>query len=104
VTALGSNSSGGCVETSVSSGRPSRASATERTTSRIRCSAQFKLRRMLPSWLWAWLAGIVVTAERDGKIGVLVVKRPRQRDDDAIVMLRWADWVALHGASQGNHE
>lgn len=58
---------------------------------------QFKLRRMLPAWLWAWLAGIVATAQRDGKVGVLVVKRPRQRDNDAVVILRWADWVALHG-------
>ena len=60
---------------------------------------QFKLRRALPRWAWEWLAGIVATAARDGKIGVLVVKRPRQRDDEALVVLRWADWVALHGSS-----
>ena len=60
---------------------------------------QFKLRKALPQWAWTWLAGIVATAERTGKVGVLVVKRPRQRDTDALVILRWGDWVALHGES-----
>lgn len=64
-----------------------------------RFAFQFKLRRALPRWAWEWLAGIVATAARDGKIGVLVVKRPRQRDADALVLLRWADWVALHGTT-----
>jgi hypothetical protein len=58
---------------------------------------QFKLRRMLPSWLFVWLAGIVATAARDGKVGVLVLKRPRLEDADALVVLRWCDWVDLHG-------
>ncbi len=61
---------------------------------------QFKLRRALPRWAWDWLAGIVATAQRDGKIGVLVVKRPRQQDTDALVILRWDDWVALHGPAR----
>ena len=58
---------------------------------------QFKLRKALPAWLWTWLAGIVATADRDSKIGVLVLKRPRQRDTDALAIVRWGDWVALHG-------
>lgn len=61
---------------------------------------QFKNRRMLPSWLWAWLRGIVTTAQRSEKIGVLVLKVPRMRDGDAIVLLRWADWVGLHGTPE----
>lgn len=64
---------------------------------------QFKLRRALPRWMWDWLAGIVATADREGKIGVLVVKRPRQRDAEALVLLRWADWVALHGPEKVTH-
>jgi hypothetical protein len=60
---------------------------------------QFKLRRALPAWIFTWLGGITTTACRTGKIGVLVVKRPRMRDEDAIVLLRWADWVALGGVT-----
>lgn len=58
---------------------------------------QFKLRRTLPVWLWEWLDGIVAHAELRGKVGVLVLKRPRQRDADALVVLRWKDWLDLHG-------
>src|SRR5260221_2144964 len=58
---------------------------------------QFKLRRMIPSWLFAWLGGIVATAARHNKIGVLVLKAPRMEDGDAVVLVRWRDWVDLHG-------
>lgn len=58
---------------------------------------QFKLRKVVPSWLFAWLGGIVDTATRDGKVGVLVLKRPRMDDADAVVCVRWRDWVDLHG-------
>ena len=58
---------------------------------------QFKLRAMLPSWMWVWLAGIVTTATGDGKIGVLVLKTPSMEDGDSLVVLRWRDWVDLHG-------
>ena len=60
---------------------------------------QFKLRRALPSWLWEWLGGVQCVAEGDGKIGVLVLKRPRMRDEDAVVLLSWKDWKDLHGPS-----
>jgi hypothetical protein len=62
-------------------------------------SFQFKCRAMLPSWLWEWLTGICATAERSNKVGVLVLKVPRMRDADAIVLLKWKDWVALHGTN-----
>lgn len=59
---------------------------------------QFKLRRSLPGWLWTWLGGIVAHAEPKGKVGVLVLKKPRMRDEEALVVVRWKDWVDLHGA------
>ena len=58
---------------------------------------QFKLRKMLPSWLFDWQSGIVGTGARRGEIGVLVLKQPGARDEDAVVVVRWRDWVALHG-------
>lgn len=58
---------------------------------------QLKVRKMLPSWLWSWLAGIQGAAMREGKVGVLVLKLPRQQDTDALVILSWRDWVSLHG-------
>jgi hypothetical protein len=61
---------------------------------------QLKVRRMLPAWLWAWLGGIQGTAAKQGRIGVLVLRVPRMRDEDALVVLSWRDWVALHGDAQ----
>lgn len=58
---------------------------------------QFKLRRVLPAYLFEWLAGICRTAVRSNRIGVLVVKLPRMRDEDALVCIRWKDWIDLHG-------
>lgn len=59
---------------------------------------QFKLRKVLPTYLCEWLAGIRGTGQRQGKTGVLVVKRPRQRDVDALVILSWGDFIDLTGA------
>jgi hypothetical protein len=61
---------------------------------------QFKLRRSLPTWLWRWMDQIAGTSQAKDKIGVLVLKRPRQDDTDALVVVRWADWVALHGPTK----
>jgi hypothetical protein len=58
---------------------------------------QAKLRRIVPSWLDAWLAGIRGNAAPKGKIGVLLLKRPRMRDDETLVVLSWRDWIDLHG-------
>lgn len=65
---------------------------------------QFKLRRALPQWLFAWMDGITGTARAQSKIGVLVLKRPRQEDRDALVVLRWSDWVSLHGTEKGESD
>ena len=61
---------------------------------------QLKVRKAIPGWLWGWLSGICGTGQRKGKAGVLVLRRPRQRDEDALVVLTWADWVDLHGAPE----
>ena len=58
---------------------------------------QLKVRRSIPGWLWDWLAGIQGTGRSKGKAGVLVMKRPGERDEDAVVVLSWRDWVELHG-------
>ena len=58
---------------------------------------QMKLRRAIPKCLREWSDSIHATAQRHGRIGVLIVKEPRKRDDDAIVILRYRDWVYLHG-------
>ena len=56
---------------------------------------QAKLRRGLPSYLRTWVDGIVETAKRKGATGVVIWKAPREKDDDAIVILRLADWQEL---------
>lgn len=61
---------------------------------------QLKVRRMIPGWMWSWLAGIQATATRKGRIGVLVLKRPGERDEASIVILSWRDWVELHGSAR----
>jgi hypothetical protein len=58
---------------------------------------QLKVRKMLPEWLWGWLTGIQGHAAGKGKVGVLVMKKPRQQDSEAVVMLSWKQWVDLHG-------
>jgi hypothetical protein len=57
---------------------------------------QLKLRKALPSWLFEWMRGIVSTTP-DGKTGVLILRHPGQRDDEALVIMRFADFVDLHG-------
>jgi len=58
---------------------------------------QFKLRRALPDWLFTWLGGIVETAKRHDRVGVLVLKTPGRDDAESLVVLRWSDFVDLHG-------
>lgn len=58
---------------------------------------QVKLRKTLPTWLWGWLRGIVSDAAPHGKVGVLVLKKPRQRDAEGLVVLRYGDFVDLVG-------
>ncbi len=63
---------------------------------------QFKLRRSFPAWLWEWLSGIQGSAKASGRVGVLVLKKPRQRDAEALVVLSWKDWCDLHGTDSGD--
>ena len=58
---------------------------------------QAKLRKGVPSYLRDWLRGIVAAGERSGTTGIVVWKAPGARDDDAVVVLRLADWQAWHG-------
>lgn len=60
-------------------------------------SVQVKLRKALPTWLWTWLAGIRNDARPAGRIGLLVLKKPRQRDCDGLVVMSYSDFVDLHG-------
>lgn len=66
------------------------------------CSYQVKCRKSIPGWLWTWLSGIQGTAQKSGKAGVLVLKRPRQPDEEAVVILSWREWVELHGAPRSH--
>lgn len=59
---------------------------------------QIKLRNSLPAWLFTWLEGIVGTAAQQNKVGILILRKPRQEDNDALVIVRYRDWVELHGA------
>ena len=61
---------------------------------------QAKLRRGLPSYLREWLRGITAAGERKNATGVVVWKAPREKDDDAIVILRLADWQKLCGSQK----
>lgn len=74
-----------------------------------RCGADFedgmfvyqaKLGRKMPSYLRAWLVGIRAAGavRRPEKVGVVVWKPKHAEDADAVVMLAWGDWVALHGS------
>lgn len=59
---------------------------------------QLKVRKAIPLWLWDWLGGIVWNGATKQKAGVLVLKRPNQRDEDALVVLTWKAWTELHGS------
>ena len=67
-------------------------------------SIQVKLRKGQPAYLREWLDGICASAETRERIGVVVWKQPGRgrNDDDALVVLRLKDWVALHGRAEGD--
>ena len=60
-----------------------------------RFSVQVKLRKALPTWLFAWLSGICETAQAEGRTGVLVLRKPRQEDVDGLVVMRYGDFIEL---------
>jgi|SRR6187399_3634290 len=59
---------------------------------------QVKLRQAIPKGIRAWSDSIHRAAGKVGKMGVLIVKEPGKRDDNALVILRYQDWVDLHGS------
>jgi hypothetical protein len=60
---------------------------------------QAKLGRKMPDYLRAWLAGIRAAgaSRRPEKVGAVVWKPKGARDEGAVVLVSWRDWVALHG-------
>lgn len=60
-----------------------------------RFSVQVKLRKALPAWLWVWLEGICSTASAEGRVGILVLRKPRQEDVDGLVVMRYGDFIDL---------
>jgi hypothetical protein len=59
---------------------------------------QMKLRKAIPKCIREWSDSIHRTAQRQGKCGVLIVKEPGLRDDNALVIVRYKDWLDLHGS------
>lgn len=62
-------------------------------------NVQCKLRKTIPDWLFSWLGGIVATAQAQNKIGILILKQPRMRDTEAVVILRYQDWLDIVGGA-----
>jgi len=60
-------------------------------------SVQVKLRKALPAWLWGWLSGIRGDAQPKGKTGILILKKPLQRDSEGLVVMSYGDFIGLHG-------
>ena len=67
---------------------------------------QCKIRNGQPSCLREWLRRIVASASARDRIGVVVWKEPGRgrNDDDALVIMRWKDFVALHGTNHASAE
>lgn len=61
---------------------------------------QNKHGRNRPSYLDDWLSGICGTARDAEKIGLVVWSSKGEKQADAIVMMRLADFVSLHGPMQ----
>lgn len=59
---------------------------------------QMKLRKAIPKCIREWSDSIHRSAQKSGKCGVLIVKEPGKHDDNALVIVRYRDWVDLHGS------
>jgi len=64
---------------------------------------QAKLRKSLPVWLWQWMSGIVGSTPIE-KVGILVLMKPGQEQKDALVVLRYGDFVDLCGSLRREEE
>ncbi len=58
---------------------------------------QSKHGRNRPGYLREWLDGICGVAKQRNKIGLVVWSVMRERNGEAIVMLKLSDFIALHG-------
>lgn len=65
---------------------------------------QAKHGRNRPGYLADWLNGICGVASDKGKTGIVVWSSPRERQGDAIVLMRLRDFVALHGPVTGGED
>lgn len=54
-----------------------------------------KVRQEIPKTVRTWADSIARCGKYYGKVPVLVMKAPHQRDDTALVVLRYADWIAM---------
>ena len=61
---------------------------------------QAKKGRRFPGYLARWLQEIRETGARRGKIGVVVWQERGATDSEAAVVVRFADWVELHGETE----
>jgi hypothetical protein len=61
-------------------------------------SIQTKLRKAVPKCIREWSDQICGTAKKENRIGVLIVKEPGKHDCNALVILRYQDWIDLHGS------
>lgn len=56
---------------------------------------QMKLRERIPVSIRTWADSIFRCGDHYGKTGVLILKEPGKRDDSALVVLRYRDWLAI---------
>ena len=53
------------------------------------------IQRRMPLWMERWLAGIIISAQRAGRTGVLVLRQRLKKH--AVVVMRHEDWVSIYG-------
>jgi hypothetical protein len=61
---------------------------------------QAKRRKGCPSYLREWLDGICGSAKKANKVGVVVWTEPGTRDTGALVVMRYSDFIDLHGVAR----
>lgn len=64
---------------------------------------QLKHRKSIPGYIGEWLGGICQTAGK-GRVGVLILSQPGSRREDAVVCVRWADWVRIATQKSGGDD